>query len=335
MKRAPAHAGTLRGSERFAFALVFVLMAAFVVGLAVAASGPGAPAVSGPTAAAGSRTVAAGTTGAPQSDQAAGTGAVTGSAGQHGQAAITTRQAPAALNARLATALRPVARADSGQLSVGVIDETTGAEALYRAGRRYHAASIVKADILAALLYQHQAARTPMSAGEADLAVQMMENSSDAAAAKLWAAIGGGPGLAAANRALLLAHTVPGPGRFWALSGTTVTDQLQLLADLMSGHSALDSAARDYELGLMANVVVSQRWGVPAAASRGAAFAVQNGWLADPRLWVVNSIGVVQHGGQQLLIVILSKGNPAETSGISAVRAAAEAAAAAITAAGS
>ena len=333
MKRAPAHAGSLRGSERFAFALVFVLMAAFVVGLALAASRPASPGVAGPAAVAGSRTVAAGSTGGPQPDQDAGSRALSGS-GLQGSAAVAGR-APAALNARLATALRPVASANSGQLSVGVIDLTTRAEALYRSGRRYHAASIITADILAALLYQHQVARTPMSGADAALAVRMMDGSSDAAAGKLWAAIGGGPGLAAANRALRLGHTVPGSGASFDLSRTTVADQLQLLADLTSGRSVLDSAARHYELGLMAAPAASQRWGVPAAASRGAAYAVGDGLLSDPRLFVVNSIGVVRHGGHELLIVILSKGNRTESAGIATARAAAVAAAAAITAEGS
>jgi hypothetical protein len=46
---------------------------------------------------------------------------------------------------------------------------------------------------------------------------------------------------------------------------------------------------------------------------------------------VINSIGVVSHHGQRLLIAVLSSGQPSEQTGIQQVQAAARAAAAAIT----
>ncbi len=191
MRRAPAHAGRLRRPERFAFALVLVLMAAFVVGLAVAASGSGGRTLAGRPAAAGSRTVTAGATGAPTA-QPAGRAVAQGAPDGTGSAAAPS----AALDARLAVALRLVTAGARGHVSVGIIDESSGAEAVYHAGTRYHGAGIVTADILAALLYQHQAARTAMSAQDADLATRMIENGDSAAAAALWTADrrGVGPG---------------------------------------------------------------------------------------------------------------------------------------------
>lgn len=326
MRRAPAHAGRLRRPERFAFALVLVLMAAFVVGLAVAASGSGGRSIAG-LAAAGSRTVTAGATGAPTA-QPAGRAGAQGAPDGTGSAATAPS---AALDARLAEALRLVTAGARGHVSVGIIDQSTGAEAVYHAGTRYHGAGIVTADILAALLYQQQAARTAMTAQDADLATRMIENGDNAAAAALWTAIGGGSGLAAANRALLLAHTGTGRAGSWAATRTTVSDQLQLLGDLTSGRSPLAAAARDYELGLLSAAPAGQRWGVPAAAVSRSGFAVSDGVLSDHRLWGVNSVGVIQRNGQDLLIAVLSGGSPTKAAGMSLVRAAALAAAQVIT----
>jgi hypothetical protein len=53
--------------------------------------------------------------------------------------------------------------------------------------------------------------------------------------------------------------------------------------------------------------------------------AVKNGWLPSaPRggLWEINSIGVISHDGQQLLIAVLSSGHPSESDGIQVVQAA-------------
>jgi hypothetical protein len=81
----------------------------------------------------------------------------------------------------------------------------------------------------------------------------------------------------------------------------------------------------------MEDVTQDQAWGVSAAATPGTSFAVKNGWLPDPELWVINSIGVVDHAGQQLLIAVLSDDQPSEEAGIAQVDAVARAAAVAVT----
>jgi altronate dehydratase len=61
---------------------------------------------------------------------------------------------------------------------------------------------------------------------------------------------------------------------------------------------------------------------------------VKNGWLPDGSqggLWVINSIGVLRHDGQRLLVAVLSSAEPTEAVGISQVQAAARAAAASVT----
>jgi hypothetical protein len=312
--RAPAHAGRLRITERLAFVMMFMVMATFVVGLSVLAA----------------RTDARTGTGRPFADSLHTKTAQQGArqvAGSARRPAGTWSARPSeALNARLTAALRAALGARAARLSVGVIDTTTGAEALYGATRRYHAGGVAGVDILAALLYEQQQAGMQVSKKDAGLAAKLIKNGSGISGTRVWKAIGRGAGLAAANWALGLRHTVPGAADEWGFTRTTVTDQLRLLTDLAAARSPLDSAGRDYELGLMHSVALTLRWGVPAAASPGTRYAVDNGWLANRRRFVVNSVGVIDRRGHELLVVILSRNWPTEAAGISEVQAAADAA---------
>jgi len=331
VKRAPAHAGGLRTPERLAFVVVFSLMAAFVVGLTVLTAKTGATPVIGGTTAAG-----AGTPGAASQGLAGGTGQ---SGTRHvGGGHVGGGQSPgghtgpvvirsATLSAQLAASLRGTVGGHMGRLSVAVIDSTTGATAWYHAGMHYDTASIVRMDILAALLYLDQRARKPVSRTDAGLAAEMIQYSSDTAAARLWQAIGGGRGMAVANKALRLQHTTWVRDGRWDLTRSTAADQLQLLQDLTAPNSALHSGGRDYAVGLLAEGVTGQRWGVAAAASPATAYAVADGSRPDPRRWLADSIGVIQRGRHELLIAVLSEGNLRRAEGTRVVRAAVMAAA--------
>lgn len=328
MRRAPAHAAGLPAWERSVFALVFALMATFVVVVALSAAKTSGTILAA-TSADSSRPVAA--LSEPRLQEPVGSTAVrkTGRPGIGDLASGVTTSAQ--LDSRLAAAVVSVTKHSPGQIAVAMLDQSTGAAAMFHASRHFDAGSIVAADILAALLLQHQRAGTPVSGHDADLAASMIENSNDAATSDLWQAIGGAHGIGIANAALKLDHTSPGKGSDWALTKTTAADQLQLLTDLTSAGALLDSARRGYELGLMADATVGQRWGVSAATSVGTACAVQDGSLQAPRSWVINSIGIVEHDGQELLITVMSKDNPTKASGISLVKAAAMAAANVIT----
>jgi hypothetical protein len=253
-------------------------------------------------------------------------------AGTPGSAAGTVGAVRTADRA-LTVALARLLKVHTGDLAVGIIDRTTGVRATYGGWHRFHTASIVKADILAAMLLHHQTMGTPLTASERQLATQMIENSDNDAATDLWNDDDEADGIAAADARLGLGHTAPGEGGYWGLTSTTVGDQLTLLSDLTSVDSPLSAASRSYELGLMRHVEPDQSWGVTAAAAPGTSSAVKNGWLPDPQLWVINSIGVVHYEGQVLLVAILSDDQPTEAVGIAQVEAAASSAAKAVVAA--
>ncbi|HEY7325133.1 MAG TPA: hypothetical protein VH520_09930 [Streptosporangiaceae bacterium] len=321
----PAHAGRLRPLERCVFTLVFALMASFVVLVAfMATTTRGHLLLTGPSVS--QLPVVAGLNGSTVQDPTGGSGTARSSQTHHAANRPGKVPSPQQLSVVLADHLAPLLGTDSGQLAVGVVDLNSGAAATYNADAVIRGGGIVTTDILAALLLQHQQAGTRLSDHEAELAADMIENDSAAAANQLWAVIGGEQGLAAANATLKLHNTSLTPGAGWTWTRTTVADQLQLLADIAAPRSPLNSASRDYALALMTSVTVAQPWGVLAAATNGTPRAVADGSLVGPR-WVIGSIGVIQRHGHELLVAVLSDRNPAESPAVSAAKAAVLAAA--------
>nr|BFD85814.1 hypothetical protein StreXyl84_52150 [Streptomyces sp. Xyl84] len=228
--------------------------------------------------------------------------------------------------------MRSVAVAEGAAVSVTVLDLDSGQVAGYGDGT-FETASIVKVDILAALLLRAQDAGRRLTAQERAYATAMIENSDNDSASALWRSIGGAGGLDAANRRFGLTATAGGDGPLWGLTRTTSADQLTLLRQVFGDGSLLSAASRAYLQELMGRIADDQDWGVSAAAD-GSAWALKNGWL--PRgttgLWVVNSIGRVTSGGDDYLVAALSHGNATKETGISLVEESARAAVSVFTA---
>ncbi|MDC2952613.1 serine hydrolase [Streptomyces heilongjiangensis] len=238
-------------------------------------------------------------------------------------------------DARLATALAEVPVEDGAAFSVAVLDMESGATAVHGDGL-FETASIVKVDILAALLLRAQDADRALTAREMAYAATMIRDSDNTAATALWESIGRAEGLDAANERFGLTRTEGGDGLYWGLTRTTAADQLVLLGQVFGDddESELSAASRTYVRRLMGQIAAGQDWGVSAAAadgsagsSTGAGFALKNGWL--PRtatgLWVINSVGRVTVDGRDRLVAVVSHGNTTKAKGIALVEAAARA----------
>ncbi|TXS03481.1 hypothetical protein EAO73_22630 [Streptomyces sp. col6] len=231
------------------------------------------------------------------------------------------------LDAELEAAVEPlVGETSAAALSVAVLDSGSGTRAVYGgADATYATASIVKVDILAALLLRAQDEGRTLTAAERTRAAAMIERSDNDSATALLAAAGGAAGLDAANARLGLTATTA--SHAWGLTSTTAADQLTLLGAVFGTETdaALSETSRAYIRGLMARVEADQQWGVSAA---GDAWALKNGWM--PRtatgLWNVNSIGRVTADGHTYLVAVLSGGQASKESGIELVESAAKAA---------
>jgi beta-lactamase class A len=231
----------------------------------------------------------------------------------------------APLATRLSKDIAAATRGRSGSIAIRVEDVRTGVECRYNEGRRSHSASVVKATILAALLYWRQRTHTSLTSTEKHEATLMIEYSDNDAATYLWNDVGHAR-LNQFIKAATMTETELNPGGYWGLSEITARDELQLTRLLTEHNSVLTDSSRAYELNLMNHVVSYERWGVPAGAPSGLTVYVKNGWLNDPVLWVINSIGAIEGHGRDYKMAILTYGNPSEQYGINTVQAIAEAA---------
>ncbi|MGW0424486.1 serine hydrolase [Streptomyces sp. NPDC003015] len=257
--------------------------------------------------------------------------AATPSASPSPATTTTTQEAAVAepvvdLDERLADAMKSVTVTGEQRVSAAVLDLESGDSAVHGDGA-FDTASIVKVDILAALLLRHQEAGTRLSAQEKAYATTMIQNSDNTSASALWDIIGRAPGLDAANEKFGLTGTRGGDGALWGLTRTTAADQLALLQQVFGNDSELSEASRSYLRDLMGQIAADQRWGVSAAAD-GSGWALKNGWLprSTTGLWDINSIGRVTVDGHACLVAVLSDGNTTQAKGISLVEAAAKAA---------
>ncbi|MFF3635378.1 serine hydrolase [Streptomyces sp. NPDC002250] len=246
-------------------------------------------------------------------------------------AASTAQPVTVDREALLARAMASVTVPSGALVSAAVLATGSGQSAAYGTDA-FDTASIVKVDVLAALLLQAQDAGRELTASERAYATKMIENSDNTSATALWRAIGRAGGLDAANERFGLTHTSGGDGDLWGLTRTTAADQLVLLRQVFGEDSELSAASRAFVRKLMGSVQADQQWGVSAA---GSSWALKNGWLARSTtgLWDVNSVGRVTADGAGYLVAVLSRGTATQAEGIALVEAAAKAAVSAFAAA--
>ncbi len=264
-------------------------------------------------------------------------GAVSSSASapSGGEASVETVEPVVDRDALLASAMASVDVPEGAEVSAAVLDPGSGVRASYGTGA-FDTASIVKVDILAALLLRAQDADRALTAAEKAYAVAMIEDSDNDSASALWREIGQAEGLDAANERFGLTDTQGGTGPLWGLTQTTAADQVVLLRQVfVADGSELSGASRAYATELMGRIAEDQRWGVSAAADDGAegsGWALKNGWLrrSTTGLWVVNSVGRVTSGGREYLVAVVSRGSTTQAEGVSLTEAAARAAVSAV-----
>lgn len=285
-----------------------------------------------PTAAAADGAVSASTTDPTDSTDSTGAAAVGDPVGMSPTAprpAEAGWRAEAALDGFQAQ-VAALDAATTGTASVYALNLDTGLVASYNPATAFVTASIVKVDLVAALLLRAQDAARELTATERSLATAAITASSNDAATSIYQAIGGAGGLASANARLGLVETTPRSS--WGLTTTSAADQVRLLTALTSDNSPLTASSRAYLLGLMSEVCDDQDWGVTAAGDDDA--PVKNGWLpysGDGYAWEVNSIGIVTVGSQRVLIAVLTRHGATEASGIALVEQLSRLAAAAVT----
>jgi len=225
--------------------------------------------------------------------------------------------AAAAVSAAVPAELDAFIDSKGNHSGIAVVDRTSGAAVSVNAGRTFQTASIVKFDILATRLYQHQLSGKPLTSTEKSLAFRMITASDNSAASALFAMDGGAAGLTAANKVFGTQATHVASS--WGRTQTTPDDQVRLLSAIMSPSGPITKANRDYILSLMSRVEPDQRWGVPAAAdSNTTNVYVKNGWdtmTAYAGLWGDNSIGRLIEPDHDWFVAVMSNYNRTDKAG--------------------
>jgi hypothetical protein len=217
----------------------------------------------------------------------------------------------------------------AGTVLAAVYDVRTGQTWRLGQGRPQDEASVVKLDVLETLLAE-RGGGGGLSASDASLATQMIEDSDNTAATSLWYEVGGAARIRVFNDEAGLTQTTPSPcvvcAGFswpgWGLSTTTPADQIALLRKLVKPSSLLTDAERDYALSLLENVTPSQRWGVSGGVPAQVTVALKNGWLPLSGAgsdWQINSVGWISGDGRNYLMAVLVTGNPTEQYGIDTI----------------
>jgi hypothetical protein len=236
-------------------------------------------------------------------------------------AAVCRSSSNSALAARLNGGIRAALRGRVSAVAVGVDDPGKGLECWLNGSRHFDSASVVKVTILGALLRKALDQRRYLTGTEAALARAMITRSDNNAASALWAELGRGYLQHFLNLAGM-AQTSLGPGGYWGLTQITAYNEVLLLRLLLNSNRVLNTGSRNYALSLMAQVVTSQRWGVPAGSPTGHTAHVKNGWL--PRAthgWRIHSIGCFTGRGAGYSIVVLTQDNPTMAYGIGTIEA--------------
>ncbi|GEM_PF-1597999 len=182
--------------------------------------------------------------------------------------------------------------ANSRSGSVAVAQRPSGSSTIYsyvKGSASNVTASIVKVQVMAAVMYRAQAAKRSLSSWEKSQMVPMIRYSDNNATSALWNSLGGGSYVKAVNARMGLRNTVPGPGRYWGLTVTSAPDNVVLVDHFSRKNPVISDANRAYGLSLMRTVSSDQDWGVTAGP--GDDVAVKNGWLPRTDGWHVNSIG--------------------------------------------
>jgi len=226
-----------------------------------------------------------------------------------------------ALAARLARDIRAARRGLLSAVAVGVDDPGKGVVCWLNGSEHFDSASVVKVTILGALLRKAQDQRRDLTGTEAALARAMITRSDNDAASALWAELGRSYLQHFLNLARMT-QTSLGPDGYWGLTQITAHDQILLLRLLLSKNAVLDTPSRKYALSLMARVIASQRWGVPAGSPATLTAHVKNGWLPlAAHGWHVHSIGCFTGRGGGYSIVVLTQDNPTMAYGITTIEA--------------
>lgn len=205
------------------------------------------------------------------------------------------------------------ARERGGDVSLAVVD-TAGRLRGRRAGKRYLSASVVKAMLLAAEIRRLERDGLALDRATARLLGAMVTSSDNDAADSIYLRVGDAGLFDVARLAGMRRFSVAG---YWANAQITAADMARCFSRLPR---LLAGPHRGWALGLLGSVVKDQRWGVPRAAGKAWAVFFKGGWRATERGQLVHQVALLRSGDRELVIAVLTDGQPSRLYAIHTVR---------------
>ncbi len=232
-------------------------------------------------------------------------------------------------------------RAANGGLDVGatVVDLSTGCRYGFDGDHTYLSASIVKLEILAAVMLRLQDAGSPIDGNLDRLLAPMIEQSDNSATDAVVAWLGGlGVVQDAAIRLGMGSTNSTWAADNWGATLTSTDDQVTLVRSLLVGGGPIDVDHRAIARQYLERVDPSQAWGVGSAAPLGGSALVKNGWYLNlaggngmTDRWRLNSVGLVTApDGRQWSVAVMGDTWPSYSSGVASIEALARRAAVAL-----
>lgn len=216
--------------------------------------------------------------------------------------------------------------------TAAVYDTRTGCWQHLRQGAQLRTASVVKAQVLGAVLRKAQAERRSLSAWERSQIRPMIRYSFNPQTSALYGHVGSAPGMEATDAAFgatATAHTA----QFGATTSTAV-DRSRVALRLLYDGTALTQANREVAWGYLADVHPLQEWGISAGVPLGWSVAQKNGFYPSSQVgWVVGSSGFVRQddADQGYAITVMTQGALDQRTGIRLVEEVARRAASVLT----
>jgi Beta-lactamase enzyme family len=209
------------------------------------------------------------------------------------------------------------ARRRGGEVSFAVVD-SEGKLRGRDENRRYAAASVVKAMLLAAEVRRLKHAGAGIDSTTDALLTAMITRSDNGAADAIYSRVGDGGLFGVARRARMTRFTVAG---HWGNAQIAAADMARFFGDL---DRMLARRHREYAKGLLGSITPTQRWGIPKAAEPRWAVRFKGGWLPSHALAHQAAELRERRGPRELSMAVLTDDQPSHEYATDTVRGIAE-----------